>query len=123
MAGECDAACVKNIINTGLMAPIAELLAEALGTGSPLYRKARLLALATRANHQAFDEAVEHGLITLSAEPHGWDGCPQAVALITWVALCWYGSRLPNDAAELMYQWTDEAIKRTASIVAGRGAN
>lgn len=121
MADNCDAACVKIIINSGLMAPIADELAEMVGKDHPLFVSARVLAAATRANYQAFNVAIEQGIMKRTEEPSTWKGCAQATQLIEWVGIANNGGTMPRGAADMMRAWTIEANKRTAALVSGRG--
>lgn len=111
---------MKIIINSGLMAPVAELLAETVGEGHPLHQPARVLALATRATYHAYQVAIEQGIITRVTEPANWKGCAQATQLIEWVNSVNSGGTVARGAAELMRTWTLEANKRTAALVSGR---
>jgi hypothetical protein len=116
----CDPACQKIIINSGLMAPIADELAEMLGEEHPLFKPARILSFATRANYQAFTVAIDQGVITRADGPSEWKGCPEATQLMDWVALVNNGGTLPRGAANIMHAWTIEANRRTAALVSGR---
>jgi len=86
MPENCDAACVKNIINTRLVAYIATNLAEATGEGHPLYRPARILAAASRAACEAYAVAIEEGTLTRAQGRSGWSGCDDAEFLSDAIA-------------------------------------
>jgi hypothetical protein len=93
MPENCDPACVKNIINTRLIAYIATLLAETAGEGHPLFRPARILAAAARAACEAYAVAIEEGTLTHSRQPSGWNGCEDAEMLQRMVLEIGDGSR------------------------------
>ena len=78
MPENCDPACVKNIINTRLIAYIATNLAETAGKNHPLYRPARILAAASRATCEAYAVAIEEGTLTRTSAHSGWNGCEDA---------------------------------------------
>lgn len=118
----CDAACQKLIINSGLMAPIADLLALTVGKAHRICDPAEKLAAACRANYAASMVAIDHGIIARSETNEKWAGCPEATQLMAWINVyCDLGmSREQTTAAiSTMTKWTDVANKRTAALVSG----
>ena len=121
----------KIIINGRLMATNADLLAETVGADHSLFKSARVLASASRAMVQAYDEAVAEGIVALPSRPWGWKGCAQATQLMQWVEAAESGELIVGEAdsinstgwaARKMREWTIEANKRTAALVSGRAA-
>ena len=110
----------KIIINGRVMATNAALLAETLGHQHAMYGAAMVLAAASRAMVQAFDESAAEGITKLPERPWGWKGCAQATQLIEWVSMVNHGATLPRGAVDLMRSWTLEANVRTAALVSGR---
>lgn len=89
----CDAACQKLIINSRLIAYIARNLAEALGEGHTLYKRARMLATAARAACEAYNVALEEKRLERTG-PSGWKGCDDAEFLMQVVTDAEAGKRI-----------------------------
>ena len=79
----CDPACQKIIINSGLVAAAAELLASI--TSGELSHTAKSLAAAARAVRETYDGLEADGLIAPS-DKFKWDGCDEASTLWTWIS-------------------------------------
>lgn len=122
MPENCDAACVKNIINTRLVAPIAALLAEQAGDGHPLYRPAKILAAASRAACEAYAVAIEEGALVRDGVEPRWRGCDEASYLLDRVADVRAGvvRIVVSDVIEEIEGWTDAANAMTATLVRKR---
>lgn len=110
----CSPACVKNILNTGLIAPLATELADMLGGKA----RAAALSLAGAANSlsTAYVVLVRNGIIA-PVDSSSWVGCDQASLLSSWIE---GGGVLPQDAADTMAEWTGEMRQITASLVSGQ---
>ena len=122
MPENCDAACVKNIINTRLIAYIAALLAEAAGKSHKLYGPAKVLATASRAACEAYAVAIEEGTLVKTCEHSDWHGCDEASYLIQLVEDVRSGEWKPSDDAEYkLSEWADRAIRITKALVSGSG--
>lgn len=114
--GLCDAACQKIIINSGFMAPIADLLAETVGESSPIYKPARLLAVASYAYVESWHALAARGLVEETEEKAEWHGCDEATQLMKWVR----DDRREHDAEAIVHQlniWTHRANARTLALV------
>ncbi len=108
----CDPACVKIIINGGLMAPLASELAGKVG--GRLRSAALELAAAARSLYTSYTVLVEQELI----EPFSsaaWSGCDQATLLTEWIA-----GGAGDDAADKMTAWASAMREITASLVSGQ---
>lgn len=83
----CDAACMKIIINTMLMAVLAHILADEYAAGADTSDGSRHISeaasrLSVAAN--AYREMLRDLGITVKLEAD-WEGCEQAQALVRWI--------------------------------------
>ncbi len=119
MPENCDASCVKNIINTRLVAYIARHLADVCQTSrSPLFEPARTLASASRAACEAYRVAAEEGTLRQLGQPSGWKGCEDAEFLIEIAQSVRDGKTYDGKAARIRIDaLTDKANAVTARLV------
>ena len=126
----CDAACQKIIINSGLIAPIAELIATAaekrgghqLGASSEhrIRLQALVLSVASRAACTAYDVAIAQGTLTVAEGGDAWNGCDDAVYLMAIVDDLRNVREVSAEAIPKMEELTDRACRLTQHFVSAR---
>jgi hypothetical protein len=113
--GDCDAACVKIIINSGLVAPLADRLASSImAQRSTVLIDLRELAEDARTLVAIHESLVDHGVIP-SVQPAVWDGCSDAETLTTWLTL-----GIPSTAAETIKRIRSGIWQQVAELVGQR---
>lgn len=84
--GDCNPACQKIIINSGLMAILSDWIAVTVGPDHALYRPATVLAHAARQLTTAWEFLADVGALVPTGDPAAWKGCEEAYELIKMVA-------------------------------------
>jgi hypothetical protein len=100
----CDAACQKIIINSGLMAPIARRLAADLAVAEEsavLQEALRSLAADADLLTDVYSFLTKRGVVTIT-EPVRWSGCGAAETLVYWLR-----DGVPGDALSVLHQWRE----------------
>ena len=82
--GECNPACMKIIINTGLVAHSTELLIASLGADDPLMAPARRLHAAASALLGSYQWLRSMNALADKANmtPDAWHGCGEAEVVV-----------------------------------------
>lgn len=127
---DCNPACVKIILNGGLMAPAAEQLVEQIerrytNAYSPIVKPALELARTARALVEMYTHAEKFGAIERVGE-FQFEGCEHAKKLMQWTrALMDGGDDLASvhdelsNAPALIRGWRRELIDSMSAIAAG----
>jgi hypothetical protein len=117
--GECNPACQKIIINSGLMAPLAERLAErVVDTNVSLANELRDLAKDAHLLVTIHGQLMNGGLIQTQGEAN-WNGCEQAATLVAWSRE--EGSiGTARTAVALLQQWRAEIWTQIAALVSAK---
>jgi len=112
--GECNPACWKIILNGGLIAISANLLAETAVDGE-VHDAASELANTARAASETYEWLTAMGAVKRSGEPR-WSGCEQALEIMSWV------EDEPDSAAPMIAQmdeWRAELLGHMTAMIAG----
>lgn len=120
MPNDCDPACQKIIINSGLVAISADLLAAGLPEGDPLAKAAIELRDASRALVDTYDYLTERGVMKTAKTKSKWNGCPEASEVMVMVVALNPHSALADRATafiERLHELRDETVSYMTEMI------